>query len=356
MLGSNDASKSFVIGYGDDFPKRPHHRAASSSPGAPYESGDSYTYVCDDSNDVPHTLRGALVGGAEKSTDYVDDCNDYIQNEVAIDYNSGFTGALAGLVELLCADDCSSMEHDYASVLGMSYEFYEAQRSGTLNASTNRVAWRGDSFLDDGSDNDVDLVGGWFDAGDHVKFGMPLAKTVATLSLGLIEFEAGYTTAGELENALDGLKWATDWILKAHVSDDEIYVQVGDGDDDHDYWGPPELAMDYFVYGDSSDDNMLSRPSYAVTPDNHGTDVVADYAAALASASIVFSSATAVEIYGVAYSEELLEHAKQLYDVAKSGDDTSKRQVQHACTGVLVRVMAAAREHTRSHSTSLSTF
>ena len=227
------------------------------------------------------------------------------------------------------------MEHDYASVLGMSYEFYEAQRSGTLDSSTSRVAWRGDSFLDDGSDNGVDLVGGWFDAGDHVKFGMPLAKTVSTLSLGLIEFEAGYTTAGELENALDGLKWATDWILKAHVSDDEIYVQVGDGGDDHSYWGPPELAMDYFVYGDSSDDSMLSRPSYAVTPDDHGTDVVADYAAALAAASIVFSSTTAVDVYGAAYSAELLEHAKQLYDVAKSEANTSKRQVQHARRGGL---------------------
>ena len=72
MLGSNDAQRSFVIGYGSSYPARPHHRAATSSPGAPYTSG-TYSYVCDDATDAPHTLRGALVGGAERSTDYVDD-------------------------------------------------------------------------------------------------------------------------------------------------------------------------------------------------------------------------------------------------------------------------------------------
>lgn len=49
-----------------------------------------------------------------------------------------------------------------AQVLGLSWLFYEAQRSGKLPAN-NRVPWRGDSFLDD------KVPGGWFDAGDHLK-------------------------------------------------------------------------------------------------------------------------------------------------------------------------------------------
>lgn len=44
----------------------------------------------------------------------------------------------------------------------MSILFYEAQRSGKLPAN-NRIPWRGDSALSDGSDVGVDLTGGWYD-------------------------------------------------------------------------------------------------------------------------------------------------------------------------------------------------
>lgn len=33
-----------------------------------------------------------------------------------------------------------------------------------------------------------DLTGGYYDAGDHVKFGLPAATAMAQLALGLIEF------------------------------------------------------------------------------------------------------------------------------------------------------------------------
>ena len=44
-----------------------------------------------------HILIGALVGGPSRADDfaYNDLRSDYISNEVAIDYNAGFTGALA---------------------------------------------------------------------------------------------------------------------------------------------------------------------------------------------------------------------------------------------------------------------
>jgi hypothetical protein len=40
----------------------------------------------------PHTLFGALVGGPGAADDYVDARNDFIKNEVATDYNAGFSG------------------------------------------------------------------------------------------------------------------------------------------------------------------------------------------------------------------------------------------------------------------------
>ena len=52
----------------------------------------------------------------------------------------------------------------WSTLLGDSLYFYEEQRSGKL-PSTNRVPWRNDSALDDGKDVELDLTGGYYDAG-----------------------------------------------------------------------------------------------------------------------------------------------------------------------------------------------
>ncbi|KAG7169951.1 Endoglucanase E-4-like 14, partial [Homarus americanus] len=92
-----------------------------------------------------------------------------------------------------CAET-GMMPYDYSQLLCMSFVFYEAQRSGPLPAD-QRVTWRGDSALDDGSDVGHDLAGGYYDAGDHVKFGFPMAYTATVLAWGLIDFADGYEAA-----------------------------------------------------------------------------------------------------------------------------------------------------------------
>ncbi len=61
--------------------------------------------------------------------------------------------------------------------------FYEAH--GPATPASNRVNWRGDSGLHDGADVGRDLTGGWYDAGDHVKFGLPMAATATMLAWGM---------------------------------------------------------------------------------------------------------------------------------------------------------------------------
>lgn len=46
----------------------------------------------------PQVLYGAVVGGPDKHDVYKDDRKDYIKNEVACDYNSGFQASVAGNV------------------------------------------------------------------------------------------------------------------------------------------------------------------------------------------------------------------------------------------------------------------
>jgi len=91
MLG--DSGRSFVVGFGNNPPQRPHHRS-SSCPDEPAECDwDEYNQ----SGPNYQILYGALVGGPDQNDNYNDVRSDYISNEVANDYNAGFQGAVAGL-------------------------------------------------------------------------------------------------------------------------------------------------------------------------------------------------------------------------------------------------------------------
>ena len=73
------------------------------------------------------------------------------------------------------ANPAQAITVNYGEALQKSIYFYEAQQSGNLPA-WNRVPWRADSTVNDGADVGLDLSGGWYDAGDHVKFGLPMAS------------------------------------------------------------------------------------------------------------------------------------------------------------------------------------
>ena len=100
MLG--DFGRSYVVGFGVNPPKQPHHKAAAceSPPAQCTWATFSNTF-----RDNPHELLGALVGGPSNEWDisYVDDRTNYITNEVTLDYNAGFQGAVAGLKSLACS-------------------------------------------------------------------------------------------------------------------------------------------------------------------------------------------------------------------------------------------------------------
>ncbi|KAM1058207.1 hypothetical protein EV2_032305 [Malus domestica] len=162
--------------------------------------------------------------------------------------------------------------HNYRDALTKSILFFEGQRSGKLPPN-QRVSWRRDSGLSDGAAAHVDLVGGYYDAGDNVKFGFPMAFTTTMLSWSVIEF--GGLMKGELQNARQAIRWATDYLLKATAHPGTIYVQVGDATKDHACWERPE-------------DMDTPRTVLKIDQNTPGSEVAAETAAALASASLVF--------------------------------------------------------------------
>jgi len=182
-------------------------------------------------------------------------------------------------------------KYDYGSVIEKSLLFYEAQRSGPLPAD-NRVPWRQDSAMGD------EVLGGWYDAGDLVKFNFPMASTLSILAWGGFNFLGGYEAAGQGEWLAKCIRWGSDYFIGCHTAEYELIGQIGDGYEDHAYWGRPE-------------DMTMARPAFRITSSAPGSDLAGETAAALAASSIYFRQQMDYH-----YADNCLEHAKQILDFA----------------------------------------
>lgn len=196
---------------------------------------------------------------------------------------------------------------NYTVALHKALMFFNAQRSGPL-PKHNNVSWRGNSGMKDGfSDPAVkrSLVGGYYDAGDAIKFNFPASFAMTMLSWSVIEYSAKYEAVGELGHVREIIKWGVDYLLKTFNSSadtiDRIAAQVGVGDtsrgptpNDHYCWMRPE-DMDY------------PRPVFEC---HSCSDLAAEMSAALAAASIVFKD-------NKIYSQKLVHGAATLWKFAR---------------------------------------
>nr|XP_011470097.1 PREDICTED: endoglucanase 4-like isoform X2 [Fragaria vesca subsp. vesca] len=183
---------------------------------------------------------------------------------------------------------------DYGDALTKSILFFEGQRSGKI-PSTQRMTWRKDSALHDGLQIGVDLVGGYYDAGDNVKFSFPMAFSTTMLAWSVLEF--GKDMGADLPRALDAIRWGTDYFLKATSIPGFVFAQVGEPYDDHNCWERPE-------------DMDTPRNPYAVSKQFPGSELSAEIAAALAASSMVFKHVD------LQYSARLLKRARMVFEFA----------------------------------------
>ncbi|GEM_PF-1151698 len=196
----------------------------------------------------------------------------------------------------------------YHEVLGLSLKFYEAQRGvGPFES----VSWRKPASTTDGADVGVDLNGGWFDAGDHVKFNLPMSYSVGMLNWSMINDSVAYEDAQKLSYGKSQAKYALDYLLNTYQagsnlnspSDDKIYFQVANGHTDHSFWGPPEELS-------------MSRPTFTCDSNGGCAAVAGSMVGAFASGAILFKD-------DAIYSQKLLDSAKRLYNfsIAYPTDD-----------------------------------
>ena len=168
-------------------------------------------------------------------------------------------------------------------------------------------------YLDPDGNGTLDLTGGWHDAGDHVKFGLPGSYSASTVGWGYYEFRDAYEETGLAGHVEDELRWINDYFMKATFLDDDDKVvaycyQVGEGNNDHNYWCAPELQVDNTVVASSS--CAVKRPAYFATKEMPASDQCAGAAASLAVNYLNFKDTDPT------YAKENLKYAKALYDFA----------------------------------------
>ncbi|KAG9047540.1 hypothetical protein FS837_002064 [Tulasnella sp. UAMH 9824] len=203
----------------------------------------------------------------------------------------------------------ATAKYDYAEVLHKSLLFYHAQRSGKLGPN-RRLAWRGDSCFICTGPNGEDLSGGYYEAANTMKWGLPLAFTLTQLSWNVYAFGDAMAAVNELQEAKEGVKWGIDYLVNCISSPENFVGQfgvsaIGNTDIDFGYFGPAEEYEMWVPQG-------IQRPqgiSY-INSTNPSSEILGESAAALAAASVIFKDSDPD------YSAKLLDHAKDLYNRA----------------------------------------
>ncbi|KAL9668352.1 hypothetical protein QQ045_002732 [Rhodiola kirilowii] len=216
--------------------------------------------------------------------------------------------AIAGLIVLIVKTVPHSRPHPppsvYTIALQKSLKFFDAQYSGKLPKPFD-VPWRGDSGTNDGKSGgswtvSKDLVGGFYDGGDAMKYNFPASFAMTMLSWSVIEYNSRYEAAGELQHMKAIIKWGTDYFLKTFDSQSNrtvgvIASQIGaQASPGKECWIRPE-------------DITSPRPTAACTA---CSDLAGEMSAALAAASIVFKD-------DALYSEKLVNGSKKLFKFAR---------------------------------------
>jgi endoglucanase len=234
-------------------------------------------------------------------------------------------------------------------LLAKATKFYGAQRCG--NANNWLIANIADGHtchLQDGpgytANPNIDLTGGWHDAGDHLKFTLTNAYASYVLLKAYDAFPAAfadnyspsYGPADGIPDVLNEVKVGTDYLLKLQLSSTVMIAQVGDGNADHNVFFTSPLQ--------STKSTSQGGGARAVTDGAQG-DYQALTAAALALMSIHYKS------YDSTYASTCLQKAISLYTMSKNypGPTNNQYYPQSNSQAYIFDMIAAGAEIYRAY-------
>lgn len=216
------------------------------------------------------------------------------------------------LILLFCSVN-PILAQNWAEVQSKTIRFYRYQRAGLKSAHCHNPYYEGITSNwphQNDNYNGNDLSGGWYDAGDFVKFGLPFSSTVYILLKGYDVFPNGYSdndswdkfdAKDNIPDILNEVKFATDYILKAVINSSTVVYDVGDGDADH-------ACNLNGCGGPTNSSSVGNRPARLAD----GADVPGLYAASLALMSQLYRE------YDSKYADSCLSKAKEAYQAGWS--------------------------------------
>ena len=205
----------------------------------------------------------------------------------------------------------TDVEYNYAKLLQESLYFYDANMCGSDVSAKSEFSWRSNCHTEDTkatyNGKTVDVSGGYHDAGDHAKFGLPQAYTATVLGVAHMEFASAFAdTATEahykriMDRFVDYFERCT--VIGSDGSVQAFCYQVGDGNIDHGYWGAPEKQ--------TSRSGQVTFTSDSDTC----TDIVSETAAALAAYYLNYKDEKALT-----YAEKLFAYADTKAKMTSAG-------------------------------------
>lgn len=239
------------------------------------------------------------------------------------------SGSTGGTVSDSTTDLNLDIEYNYAKLLQESLYFYDANMCGPNVGETSAFSWRDDCHTADATATyngmTVDVSGGFHDAGDHVKFGLPQGYSAAVLALSYYEFKDAFDELGQTAHLQTIMDYFCDYFVNCSIytnntaktgSIQAFCYQVGDGTDgsassDHGYWGAPE----------SQPDCNRSNTILFTTDSMTATDVVSISACALALHAYNFPNSSK--------SAQYLQTARDLFTYATNHNKTIYQVTQY---------------------------
>lgn len=219
---------------------------------------------------------------------------------------------------------------DYRTALTKSVQFFDANKSGPDAGVNNIFHWRGAAHVNDGADVGLDLTGGYFDAGDHIKFGLPGAYSAGLMGWAYYENRDAFITSDSQNKMEQQLRYFGDYLLKLHPTSTTFVWQVAEGADDfgtgsnsHGYMGSPEndpTARPTMIFdlnasiGNPGMTNPINYKSESILLHNNAavSDVASQSAAALALMYLNFNDSDR------SYANDCLTTARSMYNLAKA--------------------------------------
>jgi endoglucanase len=168
----------------------------------------------------------------------------------------------------------------------------------------------------------IDVSGGWFDAGDYLKFVQTASYTDAVMLFAVRQYPELFTD-GSTNFKSEG-KFGLDWLQKMWDNDSKtLYYQVGIGDGngnsilgDHDFWRLPQNDDRLKAQPGSSDYYVKYRPVFRAGP--AGSQISPNLAGRLAS-----DLGLCYQLYHSSkadYAKQCLVSAENIFDLAKTSN------------------------------------